>query len=48
MTNNAFLYIRAKCNAKQGESKLSELAAMTVGTGRMTGFVKLSVADQQS
>lgn len=33
MTNNAFLYIRAKCNAKQGESKLSELAAMTVGTG---------------
>lgn len=29
--NNVYLYVRAKCNAKQGESKLMELATMTVG-----------------
>lgn len=33
MTNNAFLYIRAKCNATQGENKLNELATMATGTG---------------
>lgn len=29
--NNAYLYVREKCSAKQEESKLMELATMTVG-----------------
>lgn len=31
--NRAFLYIRAKCNAKEAEGKLLELAQMTTSTG---------------